>query len=105
MKIYTTVYGHKMTAEKLIAEARAELDRLTDHGDQLHRRAVAGKPISAHVEGPRGGYHPGYVVGIRVANQYTNRADCRLRTEGEANALAAEINEYLQKNGNIGIEK
>lgn len=104
---YSDVRGHnEITAQGLIDEARNELKSLTDHGDQMHRRAVVGRNITAHREGVsgQGQYYRGYIVGIRVVGQYTNRAEIMVETKTLADALVVEVNNIL-KNNPIGLEE
>ena len=40
-----------MTPMEFIQAAYAEVQALTDEGDQMHRRAVRGKPLYVHLHG------------------------------------------------------
>lgn len=74
-----------MTPMEFIQSAYAEVQALTDEGDQMHRRAVRGKPLVVHLHGwdktarerPAPGgmteLQGGRAVTLRVQGQYMNR--------------------------------
>jgi hypothetical protein len=74
-----------MTPIEFIQAAYAEVQALTDEGDQMHRRAVRGKPLVVHLHGwdktareraAPGGMTEllgGRAVTLRVDGQYVNR--------------------------------
>jgi hypothetical protein len=74
-----------MTPIEFIRAAYDEVQDLTDEGDQMHRRAVAGKPLIVHLHGwdrtarprPAGGgmteLQGGRAVTLRVQGQYMDR--------------------------------
>lgn len=106
MRTYNHVSSDRQfTAQDMIDDARRELDYLKDEGDQMHRRAVVGKTISAHTEGfsyDWGSPDGGYIVGIRVERQYANISSGKVSTKEIAEELTDEINELLSKDP-IGI--
>lgn len=105
MNIYNDVRGgFSCTAMDLINQARAELDLLTDSGDQLHRRAVLNKPLFALSGGKQrnGQYWSGYSVSIRVQGQYSDKAKIIVGSSELAKSLVREISDIL-KNDPIGI--
>ena len=74
-----------MTPREFIESAYAEVQALTDEGDQMHRRAVRGKPLYVHLHGwdrtafersAPGGMtelEGGRAVTLRVQGQYMDR--------------------------------
>lgn len=74
-----------MTPMEFIQAAYTEVRALTDDGDQMHRRAVRGKPLAVHLHGwdktarerpAPGGMTEllgGRAVTLRVAGQYMDR--------------------------------
>jgi len=74
-----------MTPNEFIQSAYAEVQALTDESDQMHRRAVRGKPLVVHLHGwdktarerPAPGgmteLQGGRAVTLRVQGQYVDR--------------------------------
>ena len=75
-----------MTPMEFIQTAYGEVRSMTDEGDQMHRRAVRGKPLYVHLHGwdktaracpaPAGMTEllGGRVVSLRIEGQYVDRA-------------------------------
>lgn len=87
-----------MTPNEFINAAYLDVQSLTDEGDQMHRRAVCGKPLEVHLHGwdKTTGAHPapggmtelrgGRAVSLRVQGQYTDRG-VRVTCESTADAI------------------
>jgi|JI6StandDraft_1071083.scaffolds.fasta_scaffold426236_2 hypothetical protein len=97
-----------MTPMEFIQAAYSEVQALTDAGDQMHRRAVKGKPLCVHLHGwdktarerPAFGgmteLQGGRAVTLRVQGQYMDRGarvTCESTAEAMkfADAVAAEL--------------
>lgn len=103
-----TVNEREITPIKFIDAAYSDVQSLTDDGDQMHRRAVAGKPLYVHLHGwdrwaneapARGGVSEvrgGRSVTLRVQGQYMDRGvRYTSQTTAEAIAFATEVDKLL----------
>lgn len=93
------------TPRGMIRAAYAEVQALTDEGDQLHRRAVVGKPLCVHLHGwdkwaneiPAGAgmseLRGGRTVTLRVQGQCMDRG---IRYTAKTTAEAVEFAEDLE---------
>lgn len=97
MSRYTDVYGHEFSASDLLAEARANLNELTDgvDGEQMHRAAVVGKKLTVQRHGISGENQRGYNVAIRVEGQYTDYAIRKIMPRSEADRLVTDVDSLL----------
>lgn len=84
-----------MTPMEFIHAAYSEVQALTDEGDQMHRRAVRGKPLYVHLHGwdKTAGVR---AVTLRVQGQYMDRGvrvTCESTAEARkfADAVAAAL--------------
>lgn len=81
----------KYHIEEFIESAYAECRASTDIGDQMHRRAIAGRPLVVHVHGwdeTANAREGGMAVTLRVEGQYVDRGN---RFTGETRAEANEF--------------
>lgn len=100
-----------MTPKEFIESAYAELQALTDEGDQMHRRAIQGKPLYVHLHGwdrwanemPAAGIgmselRGGRTVTLRVQGQYIDRGMRYMaKTTAEAFDFADEVASLLER--------
>lgn len=86
------------TPASLIADAYADVQALTDRGDQMHRRAVQGRRLVVHVHGwdawANNG-NGGRSVSLRVDGQYVDRGRAYCDSTVGAEAFAAACRELL----------
>ena len=99
-----------MTPMEFIQAAYAEVQALTDEGDQMHRRAVRGKPLYVHLHGwdktaresPAPGgmteLQGGRAVTLRVQGKYMDRGiRVTCATSAEAQAFADAVAAALDR--------
>ena len=98
-----------MKTAEFISAAYAAVQALSDDGDQMHRRAVSGKPLTVHRHGrrkvPAGPVHGGmtelvpvWAVSLRVQGQSIDRGDReRFFSQAEAEAFACAVETALSE--------
>lgn len=80
-----------ITSKEFIDSAYAECQATTDIGDQMHRRAIAGRPLRVHVHAwdtTANNRNGGMAVTLRIDGQYVDRGD---RFVAETRASAKEF--------------
>lgn len=85
-------------AKSLIDEAVSAVQALTDEGNQLHRRAVAGKRLIASMtafDKTAFGGTGCYRVLLRIDGQYIDRAVAHVPVRSAADDLLSEVNRML----------
>ena len=98
MSNFTDTFGNQFSASDQLADARRELNDLTDgvDGTQMHRNAVIGKRLTVHRHGISGeDQGRGYTVAIRVEGQYTDYGIRKMMPRAEADRLVSEISKLL----------
>jgi hypothetical protein len=102
-----------MKTAEFISAAYAAVQALSDDGDQMHRRAVSGKPLTVHRHGrrkvPAGPVHGGmtelvpvWAVSLRVQGQSIDRGDReRFFSQAEAEAFACAVETALASGPDI----
>lgn len=88
------------TPEAVVQAAYVEIQALTDEGQQMHRRAVAGRAVGVRVNGWdrwMAGVRGGRSITLHVHGQTLARAQAWCATTADAEAFAAACRQLIAR--------